>query len=258
MKGVILAGGSGTRLLPLTRVTNKHLLPVYDRPMVCFPLHQLVYAGLTEVLVVTGDRHADDFREFLGDGSDFGVGNLQYAHQEGDGGIADALSLAEDFAEGGPLCVILGDNIFQEPLKSPIRSYPGTGAQVFLKSVPDPERFGVARLETQGESRTDRVVEILEKPADPPSDLAVTGCYIYDASVFEIIGGLEPSARGELEITDVNNRYIEQGAMTHSVVEGWWSDAGTIPSLHRAASLVADSPADSFVRSGPLPGAPAR
>jgi len=242
MKGVILAGGLGTRLLPMTRVTNKHLLPVYDRPMIFFPIQQLVHAGITDIMVVTGGDHAGDFLKLLGNGKDFGLERLHYAYQEGEGGIADALALAEGFADEDPVCVILGDNIFQEPLKPALEAYPGAGAAILLKSVDDPGRFGVARLED------DRVVEIVEKPSDPPSDLAVTGCYIYDARVFEIIRGLEPSRRGELEITDVNNRYLEWGAMSHAVVQGWWTDAGTVPSLHRAAGLVAAAEGNPVLR----------
>lgn len=235
MKGVILAGGLGTRLLPMTRVTNKHLLPVYDRPMVYYPLQQLVHAGVRDVLVVTGGDSAGDFLKLLRNGHEFGLEYLRFAYQEGEGGIADALGLAEPFAAGGPVVVILGDNIFQDTLAPAIAAFRSDprGAMILLKEVDDPERFGVARVER------DRVVEIIEKPASPPSRLAVTGCYMYDARVFDIIKTLTPSRRGELEITDVNNRYIEWGEMRHRVVRGWWTDAGTVPSLHRAAGLVA-------------------
>ena len=238
MRGVILAGGLGTRLLPMTRVTNKHLLPVYDRPMIYYPLQQLVHAGIDDILVVTGGDGAGDFLKLLRNGHDFGLPELKYAYQEGEGGIAEALGLAEHFAAGGPVVVILGDNIFQHSLADAVADFRDRpeGAMIILKEVDDPERFGVARI-LDGE-----VVEIVEKPTDPPSPLAVTGCYLYDERVFEIIGGLQPSARNELEITDVNNRYIEWGAMRHHVLEGWWTDAGTVGSLLRAAKLVAAEP----------------
>jgi glucose-1-phosphate thymidylyltransferase len=240
MKGVILAGGLGTRLLPMTRVTNKHLLPVYDRPMIYYPLQQLVHAGVKDVLVVTGGDSAGDFLKLLRNGHEFGLEYLRFAYQEGEGGIADALGLAEPFAAGGPVVVILGDNIFQDSLAPAIAEFRAEprGAMILLKEVDDPERFGVARVEEN------RVVEIVEKPASPPSRLAVTGCYMYDARVFDIIKTLTPSRRGELEITDVNNRYIEWGEMRHHVVRGWWTDAGTVPSLHRAAGLVAQDRAN--------------
>jgi glucose-1-phosphate thymidylyltransferase len=236
MKGVILAGGLGTRLLPMTRVTNKHLLPVYDRPMIYYPLQQLVHAGIDDILVVTGGDQAGDFLKLLRNGQEFGLKRVNYAYQEGEGGIAEALGLAEDFAAGEPMVVILGDNIFQDSLASAVAEFAEKpqGAMILLKQVDDPERFGVARL-AEG-----RVAEIVEKPASPPGDLAVTGCYFYDDRVFDIIAELEPSSRAELEITDVNNRYIEWGAMRHRVIEGWWTDAGTVPSLHRAAKLVAE------------------
>jgi len=236
VKGVILAGGLGTRLQPMTRVTNKHLLPVYDRPMIYYPLQQLVHAGVRDVLVVTGGDSAGDFLKLLRNGGDFGLQHLRYAYQEGEGGIAEALGLAEFFAAGEPIVVILGDNIFQQPLRPAIDAFrrDPSGAMILLKEVDDPERFGVARVDGA------RVVEIIEKPTTPPSRLAVTGCYLYDARVFDIIKTLSPSRRGELEITDVNNRYIEWGAIRHHRVEGWWTDAGTIPSLHRASKLVAD------------------
>ena len=235
MKGIILAGGLGSRLLPMTRVTNKHLLPVYDRPMIHYPIQQMVHAGIRDILVVTGGNHAGDFLKLLRNGQEFGLQHLADAYQDGEGGIAQALGLARHFADEGPVVVILGDNIFQHPIAPAVAAFreDPTGAQVLLKEVDDPHRFGVARLEGN------RVVEIIEKPKDPPTRLAVTGCYFYDARVFDIIGELKPSGRGELEITDVNNRYIEWGAMKHQVLDGWWTDAGTIPSLHRAANLVA-------------------
>jgi glucose-1-phosphate thymidylyltransferase len=235
MKGVILAGGLGTRLHPMTRVTNKHLLPVYDRPMIYYPLQQMVGAGLTEILLVTGGNSAGDFLKLLGNGKEFGLQHLNYTYQEGEGGIAEALGLAEHFADGGPLCVILGDNLFQDSLAPHVAAYreQGRGAMVLLKEVVDAFRFGVVELEK------DRIVRIVEKPSEPPTNLAVTGCYFFDEQVFEIIRGLEPSARGELEITDVNNAYISRGAMEHRVLAGWWTDAGTLSSLFRAAELVA-------------------
>jgi glucose-1-phosphate thymidylyltransferase len=235
----------------MTRVTNKHLLPVYDRPMIYYPIQQLVHAGIEEILVVTGGSHAGDFLKLLRNGHEFGLESLHYAYQDGEGGIAEALGLAEHFAAGEPLVVVLGDNIFQDPLADAVRAYREgpQGAMILLKEVEDPHRFGVARLEDG------RVVEVVEKPADPPSALAVTGCYFYDARVFEIIGGLSPSARGELEITDVNNRYIEWGAMRHHLLTGWWTDAGTVPSLQRAAALVASdrgSPVLTEMAAGPV------
>lgn len=249
MKGIILAGGLGTRLLPMTRVTNKHLLPVYDRPMIYYPIQQMAHAGIEDILVVTGGNHAGDFLKLLRNGDEFGLKHLAYAYQDGEGGIAEALGLARHFADEGPVLVILGDNIFQHPIAPAVDAFRAdpTGAQILLKEVDDPHRFGVARLEG------DRVVEIIEKPKDPPTRLAVTGCYFYDARVFEIIGGLEPSQRGELEITDVNNRYVAWGAMKHFMLDGWWTDAGTIPSLHRAANLVAGEGANPVLagyRSG--------
>ena len=235
MKGVVLAGGLGSRLLPMTRVTNKHLLPVYDRPMIHFPLQQLVHAGVRDILIVTGGDHAGDFLKLLRNGDDFGLEHLRYAYQEGEGGIAEALALAEHFAAGEPVAVILGDNIFQDSLAEAIDDFRRApeGARLLLKSVDDPERFGVASV------LGDRVVQIVEKPERPESRLAVTGCYLYDRRVFDVIRTLHPSPRGELEITDVNNRYIEWGALGHRELDGWWTDAGTVPSLHRAATLVA-------------------
>lgn len=236
MKGVILAGGLGTRLLPMTRVTNKHLLPVYDRPMIYFPLQQLVAAGIQDILIVTGGDSAGDFLRLLRNGHEFGLEQLKYAYQEGEGGIAEALGLAEHFAAGEPVVVILGDNIFQNPITDAVARFRAdpSGALILLKEVEDPERFGVATLDG------DRVTGIVEKPSNPPSPLAVTGCYMYDAHVFDIVRGLEPSERGELEITDVNNHYVERGEMRHELVQGWWTDAGTVPSLHRAVQLVAE------------------
>jgi len=236
MKGVILAGGLGSRLSPMTRVTNKHLLPIYDRPMIYYPLRSLVDAGLRDILLVTGGNNAGDFLRLLGNGQEFGLKRLHYAYQEGEGGIADALALAEAFAEGEPLCVILGDNILQHSIRRHVETYAekGSGGMILLKEVPDPERFGVPTL------KGGKIVAIHEKPKQPASRYAVIGVYMYDARVFEIIHGLAPSERGELEITDVNNRYLAWGELAHDVIDGWWTDAGTVESLYRAAMLVAE------------------
>jgi glucose-1-phosphate thymidylyltransferase len=240
MKGVVLAGGLGTRLFPLTRVTNKHLLPVYDRPMIYYPLQTLVDAGISDILLVTGGNSAGDFLKLLGNGKQFGLKHLNYTYQEGEGGIAAALSLAEHFADGRPICVMLGDNIIEGNIVEAVRRFrrDPTGAQIFLKEVPDPERFGVPEL------RGDRVVRIEEKPRRPRSRYAVTGIYFYDAAVFDIIRTLKPSARNELEITDVNNWYIRHGRLRYAILDGWWTDAGTFESLFRASQLVAASAAD--------------
>jgi glucose-1-phosphate thymidylyltransferase len=235
LKGIVLAGGLGTRLHPLTSVTNKHLLPVYDRPMVFYPIQKLVEAGIQDILIVTGGSHAGEFLRLLGNGREFGLKHLNYTYQEGEGGIAEALGLAEHFADGGPVAVVLGDNIFSASLAGPIARFQDDprGARLLLKDVDEPERFGVAELDG------DRVVAIHEKPAHPPSRLAVTGVYMYDNRVFDIIRTLEPSRRDELEITDVNNRYIAWGELRYELMDGWWTDAGTIPSLFRAAALIA-------------------
>ncbi len=240
MKGIVLAGGLGTRLAPMTRVTNKHLLPIYDRPMVYYPIQTLVEAGITEILLVTGGNHAGDFLRLLGNGRDFGLRHLNYTYQEGEGGIAAALSLAEDFADGGSVCVILGDNILQRTIRPAVEKYcrANKGGMVLLKEVPDPERFGVPVLEGE------RIVRIEEKPAVPRSRYAVIGVYLYDARVFEIIKTLKPSRRGELEITDVNNQYIAWGELDYGYVDGWWTDAGAIESLYRATCLVAQERAE--------------
>ena len=235
MKGVVLAGGLGTRMLPLTRVTNKHLLPVYDKPMIYYPLEKLVEAGIRDIMIVTGGNSAGDFLRLLRNGKELGVRDLRYAYQEGEGGIAEALGLARDFADDQRICVILGDNIFKDSLKPGVRrfAHQPQGARLFLKQVPDPERFGVPTL------RGERITEITEKPKRPKSRFAVTGVYMYDARVFEIIPALKPSKRGELEITDVNNAYIREGTMQYEKLRGWWTDAGTIETLHRASSYVA-------------------
>ena len=240
MKGVILAGGLGTRLHPLTLVTNKHLLAVYDRPMIYYPIESLVNAGLREILIVTGGEHAGDFLKLLRNGKHLGVKDLHYTYQQGEGGIADALSLAEEFADGDKACVVLGDNLIQKHLRKAVGEFftQPHGAKILLKEVPDPERFGVPRFENG------RIVEILEKPEDPPSNYAVTGIYMYDNAVFDLCRNLEPSERGELEITDVNNMYLKRGDLTYSILEGWWTDAGTFESLHRASCLVREGGAN--------------
>jgi glucose-1-phosphate thymidylyltransferase len=235
VKGVVLAGGLGTRLAPMTRVTNKHLLPIYDRPMVYYPIQTLVEAGITEILLVTGGNHAGDFLRLLGNGKDFGLKHLNYTYQEGEGGIAAALALCEHFADGNPVCVILGDNILQKSIRPAVELYgrSNKGGMILLKEVPDPERFGVPVLEGE------RIVRIEEKPKAPLSRYAVIGVYLYDARVFDIIKTLKPSGRGELEITDVNNQYLAWGELTYGYVDGWWTDAGAIESLYRATCLVA-------------------
>jgi glucose-1-phosphate thymidylyltransferase len=233
MKGIILAGGTGSRLYPLTKVTNKHLLPVYDKPMIFYPLNTLINAGITEIMIVSGRGHAGHFLELLGSGADFGV-SLTYEIQEGAGGIAQALGLARHFSDNDNVTVILGDNIFEDAVKDAVQSF-RTGARIFLKEVPDAHRFGVAEI--LGE----KIVSIEEKPQNPRSNLAVTGLYIYDAGVFDVIRALKPSQRGELEITDVNNAYIQKGMMTFSRLHGFWSDAGTFDSLLRAGMIVQQS-----------------
>lgn len=242
MKGVVLAGGLGTRLRPLTSVTNKHLLPVYNQPMIYYPIQTLVNAGIKDIMVVTGGNSAGEFLRLLGNGKAFGLKHLNYAYQEGEGGIAEALSLVEHFVSGGPVCVVLGDNIIEGNVLSAVNAYreQGGGAKIILKKVPDPERFGVPRLDGR------RVVSIEEKPAKPQSDYAVIGIYMYDAEVYDIIRSLKPSGRGELEITDVNNAYIARDAMTWEEIEGWWTDAGTFESLLRASNLVAETGANKM------------
>lgn len=240
MKGVILAGGLGSRLRPMTSVTNKHLLPIYDRPMIYYPIGSMLAAGIDEILVVTGGEHAGDFLKLLKNGRHLGIRQLRFAYQEGEGGIADALKLAEDFADGGKICVVLGDNLLQYSIRDSADRFRAqrSGCQLLVKRVNDPQRFGVVRLEDG------RLVEIIEKPENPPSNLAVTGIYFYDSDVFKICETLRPSRRGELEITDVNNAYIRRGDATVDFVSGWWTDAGTIPSLYRASRLVADGGAN--------------
>jgi len=237
MKGVVLAGGTGSRLFPLTKITNKHLLPIYDKPMIYYPIQTLVDAGIRDILIVTGGRNAGDFLRLLANGKEFGLTHLDFTYQEGEGGIAEALSLAEHFADGERICVILGDNIIEGSIREAVQQFmtqPG-GAKILLKEVEDAERFGVAEIVD------DKIVGIEEKPQAPKSNLAVTGFYLYDEHVFEKVKGLERSARGELEITDVNNSYIADGAMTFSYLDGWWTDAGTFESLLRANNLVAET-----------------
>ncbi len=243
MKGVVLAGGTGSRLFPLTKITNKHLLPVYDKPMIYYPIEALVNAGIQEILVVTGGKNSGDFLRLLSNGKEFGLKHLNYTYQEGEGGIADALSLCEHFADGGRICVILGDNIIEHNIRraaDEFRRQPN-GAKILLKEVPDAERFGVAEI------AGDRIVSIEEKPARPKSTYAVTGIYFYDGTVFEKVKDCKPSGRGELEITDVNNLYIQEGTMTYDFLQGWWTDAGTFDSLRRATNLVAETGANKML-----------
>jgi glucose-1-phosphate thymidylyltransferase len=237
MKGIVLAGGTGSRLFPLTKITNKHLLPIYDRPMIYYPIQTLVDAGIQDIMVVTGGRHSGDFLQLLSNGKDFGLKHINYTYQEGEGGIADALALAEHFADGQKICVILGDNIIESSIREAADRFrrQSAGAHILLKEVHDAERFGVAEVSGN------RIVSIEEKPKRPKSNYAVTGIYMYDATVFDKIKTLVPSSRGELEITDVNNAYIREGSMSFSFLEGWWTDAGTFESLLRAANLVAQS-----------------
>lgn len=236
MKGVILAGGTGSRLHPLTKVTNKHLLPVYDKPMIFYPLETLKACGIMDIMIISGKGHAGHFLNLLESGRELGV-RLSYGVQEEAGGIAQALSLAEDFADKEPLAVILGDNIYEQPneIADAVTKYreKNTGAMVLLKEVADPQRFGVAEVQDG------KVVSIEEKPTQPKSNFAVTGFYLYDGQVFDIIRTLKPSGRGELEITDVNNHYLTEGQLSYGVVQSQWTDAGTFASLYRASTLVA-------------------
>jgi glucose-1-phosphate thymidylyltransferase len=236
MRGVVLAGGLGTRMHPLTKITNKHLLPVWDKPMIYYPIQTLVRAGIRDILLVTGGNNAGDFLRLLGNGKDFGLSHIDYVYQEGEGGIAEALGLARYYAEGQRMVVILGDNVIEEDITPFVQAFrrQERGARILLKEVDDPERFGVAELDGE------RVVSIEEKPRVPRSRFAVTGIYMFDARVFEIIATLRPSGRGELEITDVNNAYIAAGEMRFDYLSGWWTDAGTFESLYRANRLVAE------------------
>lgn len=235
IKGIVLAGGLGKRLGPLTKITNKHLLPIYDQPMIYHPISRLAEAGIKDILVVTGGQHAGEFLRLLGDGQAFGLTHLNYTYQEGEGGIAQALGLAKHFAQGKRMVVVLGDNIFEKSLKPYVDRFrkQKTGARVLLKKVSDPQRFGVASLDKK------KIVSIVEKPRKPATDLAVTGVYMYDETAFDIIRTLKPSGRGELEITDVNNAYIRRGALEFDILSGWWTDSGTFDSLLHANMLVA-------------------
>ncbi len=234
MKGVILAGGTGSRLYPLTRVTNKHLLPVYDKPMIYYPIETLVDAGIRDIMIVTGGNNAGEFLRLLQNGKDFGLQQLSFAYQEGEAGIADALRLAEYFARGERICVVLGDNIIEGSIRGAKERFEAQeqGAMILLKEVPDPERFGVPVF------KDGRIVEVQEKPARPASPYAVIGIYFYDWTVFNRVRTLRPSGRKEYEITDVNNSYLRDGHLTHEIIDGWWTDAGTLESLWKASNLV--------------------
>lgn len=236
MKGIILAGGGGTRLLPCTKVTNKHLLPVYNQPMIYYPIQFLIKAGIDQILIVTGGNYAGDFLKLLGNGKNLGIKELNYTYQEGFGGIADALRLSEDFADEDKVAVILGDNIFEDDFSQAVKDFENQeqGAKFFLKEVNDPKRFGVAEVQK------DKIVQIKEKPKHPKSNYAVTGFYMYDSNVFKVIKTLKPSARGELEITDVNNFYVKQRTASFEMVKGFWSDAGTWPSLWRSSKFMSE------------------
>ena len=241
MKGVVLAGGLGSRLYPLTKVTNKHLLPGFDKPMIYYPIQCLVNAGITDILIVTGGNSAGHFLQLLGNGADFGLQDVSYTYQQGEGGIADALRLAKHFADGEKICVVLGDNIIEKNISRAVKDFERQerGAKILLKKVEDPHRFGVATVDQKG-----RVTKIVEKPKQPETDLAVIGIYLYDARVFDFIEKLSPSERGELEITDVNNFYVKDGTLTSDVLDGWWTDAGTFESLYRASTMVREGGAN--------------
>jgi glucose-1-phosphate thymidylyltransferase len=242
MKGVVLAGGLGSRLYPLTKVTNKHLLPVYNEPMIYYPIRILVNAGIDELLIVTGGNNAGDFLRLLENGKDFGLKHINYTYQQGEGGIAAALSLAEYFADNDKIIVVLGDNIIEENIKAAVDKFrvQKEGARILLKEVTDPQRFGVPVFEGE------KIIRVEEKPANPASNYAVIGIYMYDHRVFEFIRSLQPSQRGELEITDVNNFYIREGLMQWDVLNGWWSDAGTFESLQSAGNMVAKTGANKI------------
>jgi len=249
MKGIVLAGGIGSRLYPLTRVTNKHLLPVYDRPMIFYPLQTLVDAGIRDILIVTGGQNAGDFLRLLQNGKEFGLQQLSFAYQEGEGGIADALRLAEPWAKGDKICVVLGDNVIEGDVQEAAKAFEqlDKGAMVMLKDVPDPERFGVPVFEDG------RIVRIEEKPKRPLSSYAVIGIYFYDGTVFDRIRTLKPSGRGEYEITDINNSYISDGTLKHTVLEGWWTDAGTFESLWHASNMVREKVLRNAEESATVP-----
>jgi glucose-1-phosphate thymidylyltransferase len=248
-KGVVLAGGTGSRLYPLTKITNKHLLPVYDKPMLYYPIETLVNAGIRDIMIVTGGKNSGDFLRLLANGKEFGLEHINYTYQEGEGGIAEALALAEHFVDNSSVCVILGDNIIEGNIKAAVDAFrqQGEGAKVLLREVEDAERFGVAEI------RDGRIIGVEEKPKAPKTNYAVTGIYLYDHTVFQKTRQISRSNRGELEITDVNNLYIAEGTMTYDFLEGWWTDAGTFDSLRRATNLVAESGANKMsvgIRSG--------
>ncbi|MGA8184772.1 MAG: sugar phosphate nucleotidyltransferase [Terriglobia bacterium] len=247
MKGVILAGGTGSRLFPLTKITNKHLLPVYKEPMIYYPIRTLINAGIKDILIVTGGHNSGDFLRLLSNGKEFGLRHINYTYQEGEGGIAAALKLAEYFASGDKICVILGDNVIEGDIVQAAERFERQprGAHIILKEVPYPQRFGVPVFDG------DRITRIEEKPENPPSPYAVTGIYFYDPSVFERIKELKPSRRGELEITDVNNSYLSEGTLTYSILDGWWTDAGTFESLRSATNLVAETGANKVSLEAP-------
>lgn len=238
MKGVVLAGGLGKRLFPLTKITNKHLLPVYDQPMIYYPISTLVNAGITDIMIVTGGNHAGEFLQLLGNGKDFGLNGLRFAYQEGEDGIASALALAKHFVGKDRFCTILGDNIIEDNLRPQVSEFVTSdlGAYLFLKEVEDAHRFGVAEL-----GADQRIISIEEKPRQPKSNYAVIGVYLYNHTVFDVISELKPSARGEYEITDVSNFYVQRNSCGYSILPGWWSDAGTFESLHRAHALARES-----------------
>ena len=237
MKGVVLAGGLGTRLSPLTKITNKHLLPIFNKPMIYYPIQTLVDAGIEDIMIVTGGQNAGEFLRLLGNGSEFGLKDIYYTYQVGEGGIADALKLTENFADNGKIAVILGDNFLEKGIATAAEKFKQQpeGAKIMLKEVDNPEAFGVAEIDG------DKIISIVEKPKKPATNLAVIGMYMYDNAVYDIIHTLKPSGRGELEITDVNNAYIERGKMTYEIVDGWWADAGeSFESLFMANKLVAE------------------
>lgn len=243
MKGIILAGGLGTRLLPLTRITNKHLLPVYMKPMIFYPIEMLVNAGITDIMIVTGGNRAGDFLRLLGNGKDFGLKHINYTYQEGEGGIADALRLTEHFAAGDKVVVVLGDNLIEKNIRAAVEdfSHQKEGARILLKEVKHPEHYGVPVIEGG------KIKQIIEKPKEPPCNLAVIGIYMYSPDVYQIIHTLKPSARGELEITDVNNAYIERGQLSYSTLDGWWADAGeSLETLLEASNIVAQTGANKM------------
>jgi len=241
MKGIILAGGMGTRMLPLTKITNKHLLPVYDKPMIFYPIQTLVNAGIDDIMIVTGGESAGDFLRLMGNGKEFGLKHLNYTYQEGAGGIAAALALTEHFADDDSIVLILGDNVIEKNIIKGVRDFERQerGAKIYLKEVANPQSYGIAEM------KGDRIVGIEEKPKKPKSNMAVIGIYLYDNKVYDVVRNLKPSGRGELEITDVNNFYIEQSTMTFEVLDGWWGDCGeSFDSMLEAANLIAKTGAN--------------